>query len=199
MRGGSVILVLALAGCGENLGWNPNYSFGSSPYDRYRAEREVALVQGSEPSQVIPVARPFEAPTAEAIAGRSPVPPGATPKVRKPAARQTAPQQARTAPGAPVPIALPVERGGPYPGSTPVLVRYAFESAHAPGTAVWPRPNPASAAQAARVCAGFASADVAQTAFLAAGGPQRDPRGMDPDGDGFVCGWDPEPFRKPQL
>ncbi|NDH39999.1 MAG: hypothetical protein EBY45_06195 [Gammaproteobacteria bacterium] len=25
--------------------------------------------------------------------------------------------------------------------------------------------------------------------------PERDPMGLDPDGDGFACGWDPEPFR----
>ncbi len=202
MRGGMVILVLALAGCGENTGWNPNYSFSASRYDQYRAEREVALVQGTDPAQVIPVARPFEAPTAEAIAGQSPVPPGATPKVRKPAASQPAPstaQETRTAAGAPMPIALPVAQSGPYPGSTPVLVRYAFEAGHAPGTAVWSRPNPATAAQAAKTCASFVTADSAQTAFLAAGGPQQDPRGMDPDGDGFVCGWDPAPFRQPQL
>lgn len=204
MRGGVMILVLALAGCGENQGWNPNYSFSASRYDQYRAEREVALVNGSDPAQTIPVARPFEAPTAEAIAGRSPVPPGATPVVRKPAAhrsatRQQPAQQPRQAAGAPVPIALPVEQSGPYAGTTPVLVRYAFEASHSPGTAVWPRGNAASAAQAARVCASYANADAAQIAFLAAGGPQRDTRGMDPDGDGFVCGWDPAPFRQPQL
>jgi hypothetical protein len=29
---------------------------------------------------------------------------------------------------------------------------------------------------------------------LARGGPDKDPRGLDPDGDGFACGWDPAPF-----
>jgi hypothetical protein len=28
-----------------------------------------------------------------------------------------------------------------------------------------------------------------------AGGPRRDPLGLDPDGDGFACAWDPTPFR----
>jgi hypothetical protein len=30
---------------------------------------------------------------------------------------------------------------------------------------------------------------------LANGGPERDKEGLDPDGDGFACGWDPRPFR----
>ena len=29
-----------------------------------------------------------------------------------------------------------------------------------------------------------------------AGGPERDSEGLDPDGDGFACGWDPAPFRR---
>ena len=27
------------------------------------------------------------------------------------------------------------------------------------------------------------------------GGPKVDPKGIDPDGDGFACYWDPKPFR----
>ncbi len=45
-------------------------------------------------------------------------------------------------------------------------------------------------------CARYASADAAQRAFLAEGGPERDPLNLDPDGDGFACGWDPEPYRR---
>lgn len=44
-------------------------------------------------------------------------------------------------------------------------------------------------------CAKFASPDLAQTAFLEAGGPKSDRKGLDPDGDGFACAWDPTPFR----
>ncbi|WP_090110800.1 hypothetical protein [Limimaricola pyoseonensis] len=46
-----------------------------------------------------------------------------------------------------------------------------------------------------RNCAGYNSPDEAQRDFLSRGGPERDPRGIDPDGDGFACGWDPAPFR----
>jgi hypothetical protein len=45
-------------------------------------------------------------------------------------------------------------------------------------------------------CRRFASADEAQRAFLAGGGPERDPYNLDPDGDGFACAWDPEPYRR---
>ena len=45
-----------------------------------------------------------------------------------------------------------------------------------------------------RNCARFRSPDEAQREFLARGGPERDPLGVDPDGDGFACGWNPAPF-----
>jgi hypothetical protein len=40
------------------------------------------------------------------------------------------------------------------------------------------------------------SDDLAQEAFLSEGGPERDRLGVDPDGDGFACRWDPTPFRR---
>ena len=143
--------------------------------------------------QTIPIALPANAPTPEQIAGRAPVPVPATMGVRRIVTTQpaTATATARVVPGA----ALPTTSTGSYPGSVPVLVRYALAADHAPGTTIYRRAG-GSAALAARVCAGFANPDAAQIAFLAAGGPGRDPRGMDPDGDGFVCGWDPAPFRQ---
>lgn len=193
MRSWVVISVLALAGCGEHLGYNPNYQFGSNAYGEYRVAREAALVSGDEPPATIPIALPAEAPTPAQIAGQDPVPVPATMGVRRKAA-----VAAPAAAAAPAAIAAPVTTSGPYPGSTPVLVRYAFAAQHAPGTRIYAR-NGASAATATRVCAGFATPSAAQTAFLAAGGPETDSRGMDPDGDGFVCGWDPAPFRQSQL
>ena len=44
-------------------------------------------------------------------------------------------------------------------------------------------------------CAKYVSDAAAQEAFLKAGGPERDRYGLDPDGDGFACRWDPTPFR----
>ena len=46
-----------------------------------------------------------------------------------------------------------------------------------------------------RACGKYASADLAQTAFLENGGPERDLGNLDPDGDGFACSWDPTPFQ----
>jgi hypothetical protein len=45
-----------------------------------------------------------------------------------------------------------------------------------------------------RNCSRFRSPDEAQQQFLARGGPERDTLGIDPDGDGFACAWDPAPF-----
>lgn len=74
MRGCLILSVLALAGCGEHLGWNPNYNFAPTRYGEYRTLREGALVTGADSPRTIPVARPFYAPTGAQIAGRSPVP-----------------------------------------------------------------------------------------------------------------------------
>ena len=49
--------------------------------------------------------------------------------------------------------------------------------------------------KAARNCGKYPSDDQAQIAFLDRGGPERDRLGLDPDGDGYACGWDPAPFR----
>ena len=196
MRKIVVMAVLALAGCGGTHGAGVKYSYqGDSPYDRYRQNREVALTTGADPSRTVPVALPAQAPTPQEIAG---------PTLMQIIARdfrrrtgQPAPADARVvvaARVAPDPAGLPVATSGPYAGTTPVLVRYAFAARHNPGTAVWKRAN-ASTATAARACAIWPSAERAQLAFLGFGGPDADPRGMDPDGDGFVCGWDPAPYR----
>ena len=58
------------------------------------------------------------------------------------------------------------------------------------------RRPPRSAQRHAQACAAFASPDQAQIDFLARGGPERDRKGLDPDGDGFACSWNPAPFRK---
>ena len=44
-------------------------------------------------------------------------------------------------------------------------------------------------------CGRFRDADAAQRAFLAGGGPERDRYGVDPDGDGFACSFDPSLYR----
>lgn len=74
------------------------------------------------------------------------------------------------------------------------LVNFALSTAHAPGTPVYRRSSFGTKDPMAN-CGRYASPDLAQQAFLDAGGPERDRLRLDPDGDGFVCGWDPRPFR----
>jgi hypothetical protein len=86
------------------------------------------------------------------------------------------------------PAALPTR-----PAETgPNIVEFALSTNHAPGASVYRRSGNGNQD---RACSKFASADLAQQAFLERGGPDRDRLGVDPDGDGFACGWDPRPFR----
>lgn len=89
------------------------------------------------------------------------------------------------------PTALPQRSGG----SEPNIVQYALSAKNAKGQRVYARSGFNAQRKFQRNCAQFASPDLAQEAFLAAGGPQKDRQGLDPDGDGFACSWDPAPFR----
>lgn len=75
-------------------------------------------------------------------------------------------------------------------------VEFALSTSHPLGQRVWRRSGFTSADRARRNCGNYATPDRAQADFLANGGPERDRLGLDPDGDGFVCGWDPAPFRR---
>lgn len=81
-------------------------------------------------------------------------------------------------------------------GEGPNIVAYALSSKHAPGTQIYQRIGLNKQSKYERNCAVYAGPDMAQIAFLEKGGPERDRLGLDPDGDGFACGWDPRPFRK---
>lgn len=89
------------------------------------------------------------------------------------------------------PEALP-ERGDAGPN----IVAYAIQNKHARGTQIYTRVGLNKTRKFARACAEFSDSNQAQIAFLAAGGPTRDRQGMDPDGDGYACDWDPTPFRR---
>jgi hypothetical protein len=77
----------------------------------------------------------------------------------------------------------------------PNIVEYALNAPNAKGQEWYSRLLISGQGRFLRNCARYATADEAQRDFLARGGPERDPRGIDPDGDGFACGWDPAPFR----
>jgi hypothetical protein len=90
------------------------------------------------------------------------------------------------------PTSVP-ERSG---GAGPNIVAFALETSHPVGQQVYRRSGrQPSREELLRRCAAFVSADAAQRAFLEAGGPERDRQGLDPDGDGYACLWDPTPFR----
>jgi hypothetical protein len=81
------------------------------------------------------------------------------------------------------------------PGDTgPNIVEFALATKHAPGVQMYKRSG-LGIRDANSVCAKYSSSDQAQQDFLAKGGPDRDRMGVDPDGDGFACAWDPRPFR----
>lgn len=89
------------------------------------------------------------------------------------------------------PIDLPTRPGT----SRPNIVEFALRTTNPKGAPLYKRSGFNAANKFARACAGFASDDLAQEEFLAKGGPQKDRMGVDPDGDGFACDWDPAPFR----
>ncbi len=85
------------------------------------------------------------------------------------------------------------------PGSLPNRVEgvnvalFAKQTTNPVGQRVYQRSGGGLGARSS--CGRFATADDAQRAFLSAGGPATDRYGLDPDGDGFACKWDPAPYR----
>lgn len=88
------------------------------------------------------------------------------------------------------PTALPQRSGDAGPN----IVQFAISSNNPRGTQVYKRSS-LQLNNYNKACAKFASPDLAQEAFLASGGPVKDRKGLDPDGDGYACAWDPAPFR----
>lgn len=89
------------------------------------------------------------------------------------------------------PTALPQRSGSTGPN----IVEYALSTKHSVGTQIHSRVGINKTARFERNCAKYASPDLAQSDFLEKGGPSRDKLGLDPDGDGYACAWDPRPFR----
>jgi len=91
------------------------------------------------------------------------------------------------------PTALPTRSGG---SGGPSIVEFALATSNQVGQSIFKRSSLSSRSRFDRNCAKYASSDLAQAAFLKSGGPKRDRSGMDPDGDGFACYWNPVPFRQ---
>jgi hypothetical protein len=88
------------------------------------------------------------------------------------------------------PGALP-ERPGE---ATSPVVAYVLSAPNGLGQPMYDRRS-VKAEDHQRACQTYTSDEAAQEAFLKAGGPKRDPKKLDPDGDGYACGFDPTPYR----
>lgn len=77
----------------------------------------------------------------------------------------------------------------------PNIVQYALQAPNNRGEQVFTRSGLSGENRFQRNCAKYTTPDAAQRDFLERGGPSRDRLGIDPDGDGFACGWDPQAFR----
>ncbi len=207
-----VLLVLGLSGCVQETYYQNGVGFGSyEDYIAAREEREAALAGQSTIEQtVLPPSDPDKTP--EEVSLNDPasaeeqvavVPEGNNPGIsdeqsfeavsaretiesdreRLDAQRETYVQIQ--------PTALPSRTGSKRPN----IVQYALETQNAVGEKMYSRTGILGASASQRACAKFTSPDIAQEAFLEAGGPQRDRKNLDPDGDGFACDWDPRPFR----
>jgi hypothetical protein len=78
--------------------------------------------------------------------------------------------------------------------SSQTPIEFAVATSHPIGPKVYRR-SPFGAGKSAAACRKYTSGEAAQDAFLKAGGPKRDKFGLDPDGDGYACRWDPSVYR----
>jgi len=81
-------------------------------------------------------------------------------------------------------------------GKSANVVEYALATTNKVGEKIYKRSSLLGAKQTEKNCKKYKTADIAQLAFLEAGGPKRDSKNLDPDGDGFACDWTPETYRK---
>lgn len=89
------------------------------------------------------------------------------------------------------PTDLPIRPGSNQPN----IVEYALQTTNPLRASLYGRGPFASERLTIVNCNRFESSSKAQEAFLSKGGPTLDRLGLDPDGDGFACAWDPTPFR----
>ncbi len=80
-------------------------------------------------------------------------------------------------------------------GTAPTPIEFALEVTHPVGQKVYSRSLFGSNKPSPN-CARYPSAEQAQDAFLKAGGPTKDKLKLDPDGDGYACGWNPAKYRQ---
>lgn len=182
---------------------------GFDDYDSYRARQEADLrgnTQSALPAPGAVSAEPLDA-MAPAPAATSPAPTSGGPRPiaisdeqdfdavsgRESIESDAARIAANRAQYVQIqPEDLPVRDGA----SGPSIVSYALSTSNQVGQPIYRRSGFAAESRFYKNCGKYTSADMAQQDFLARGGPKKDPKGLDPDGDGFACYWDPTPFRQ---
>jgi hypothetical protein len=155
----------------------------------------TTTVASAQPAFTVPVRETAAVPTASQTIGT---------ETLAALGAETAQPVTPTTAGAPLSALSAAAMGTQAPASAPLapvsasgsnIVAFALSTNHGIGQQMYRRSGNISAARLARICRGFASDGLAQEAFLARGGPERDTLGLDPDGDGYACSWDPSPFR----
>ena len=207
----AVLAPLALVACGPTVP-ESGPGVGFNDYNSYNAQREAALTNGAP--MVAAGAQPIMGGGVSGGAiGAAPAAPatgfsterigaaigaasgGASGTPPAPGAPLSATDPMTAAPMTPAPgPAVPLDQLPTRAGEGPNLVQYALTTSNPVGQPVYDRSS-LQLRNPEKACAAFGSADKALAAFLDAGGPQKDRKGLDPDGDGFACGWDPTPFR----
>ena len=214
--------LLALAACGGQTVPDSGQGVGFSDYTQYeieRAQREAQLRGTAGTNRADPIVPPADnagisttelaaagintegqAQTAEA----TPVAPiGSNPGISDEqdfdavASRETieSDAQRREAQAAAYTLIEPTDLPERTGSTGPNIVQYALNAPNNRGQAIYSRSALSGEARFQRNCAKYNTPDDAQRDFLSRGGPERDRLGIDPDGDGFACGWDPTPFR----
>jgi len=205
---GAAVLLTALAGLSACAPQTPGPVAVTSVQSGATTVPAPARSKGTAaaPSSAASAAAPADAVQAAAVPERmsgpgSTVPAydGAEPELNDAAARQAA-ADASVAPvgvqptlADKAPAAVMRSGAGASAGSdAPNPVEYALKSTNPKGNAIYERSGSPNLA----ACSAYGSDLAAQQAFLAAGGPRTDRYGLDPDGDGYACRFDPSVYRQ---
>lgn len=177
----SVAAAIAVMGCSGPVPDSGNTVFLQPVTPEARAQRDREL-QGVRPAAGTVGLQPVNAPAIQATNPNAGASASQTSAAASPAAASYNVVTPKAVPSRPA-------------NSGPSVAGFALATSHPVGQPVYSRSS-ASTDRSARACARYASDDLAQAAFLQTGGPEADGQGLDPDGDGYACAWDPERFRQ---
>jgi hypothetical protein len=195
-----VLSVLALSAC-EPPSVATQSGVGFQDYALYHAQQSYLTEREAEQRRAAPAPAAAPAPTF----APAPMPASSSAALAAdtmaalgtPAAGSSQPLSAlapAAAPG-PAPAAVPAVATGTGIDVGSNIAAFALATSHPVGQQMYRRSNPFRQSSFERACARYPADSMAQEAFLEAGGPERDRLGLDPDGDGYACRWDPAPFR----